>query len=92
MFYEIDVNWLKSFENYLLNSNLSITTVGIYLRPLRAIFNKAIEEREIDKEFYPFGKRGYQIPNTKKVKKSIKSRTVKIIIPSRTRKYRTREG
>ena len=71
VFYDVNVNWLKSFEKYLLASNLSITTVGIYLRPLRAIFNKAIEEREIDKKIYPFGKREYQIPNTKKVKKAL---------------------
>ena len=79
MFYNINVNWLKSFENYLLVSNLSITTVGIYLRPLRAMFNKAIEEREIDKELYPFGKRGYQIPNTKKVKKALDLEQLKIL-------------
>lgn len=71
MFHNINVNWLKSFENHLLDSNLSITTVGIYLRPLRSIFNKAIEDREIDKEFYPFGKRKYEIPNAKKVKKAL---------------------
>jgi len=71
LFYDVDVKWLKSFENYLLESNLSVTTVGIYLRPLRAIFNKAIEEKDLDKEYYPFGKRGYQIPQTKKVKKAL---------------------
>jgi len=71
MFHNININWLKEFESYLLSSNRSVTTVGIYLRPLRAIFNKAIEEREIDKEIYPFGKRRYEIPNAKKVKKAL---------------------
>ena len=71
VFYDVNVNWLKSFEKYLLASNLSITTVGIYLRPLRAIFNIAIKERDIDKEIYPFGEGGYQIPNTKRVKKAL---------------------
>ena len=79
MFYDINIKWLKLFENHLLTSNLSITTVGIYLRPLRAMFNKAIEEGEIDKELYPFGKRGYQIPNTKKVKKALSLEQLKIL-------------
>ncbi len=41
---EINKVWLQDFEQYMIDRGRSITTVGIYLRPLRAIFNKAIEE------------------------------------------------
>lgn len=48
----------------------SLNTVGIYLRDLRAIFNKAINEKIVDKEMYPFGLRKYEIPATSKTKKA----------------------
>lgn len=74
---DIDKNWLLDFEHFMKNSGRSITTVGIYLRPLRAIFNKAIEEGEIEREFYPFGKRRYQIPTSKKTKKALSKEQMK---------------
>lgn len=76
---DIDKNWLQSFETYMINKGRSISTVGIYLRPLRAIFNKAIEEGEIEKEFYPFGKRKYQIPTSKNVKKALNKEQMKLL-------------
>ena len=48
---------------------LTYTTVGIYLRSLRAIFNTAIEENEIEKELYPFGAKKYNIPTSASTKK-----------------------
>jgi integrase/recombinase XerD len=57
--------------NRLLAKNRSITTVGIYLRPLRAIINQAIEEGEFSREVYPFGKRRYQIPSSRNIKKAL---------------------
>jgi integrase len=59
-------------------SPASITTVGIYLRHLRAIFNEAIEEGVT--KCYPFGKKRYVIPAGKGVKKAIlKAEVLKII-------------
>ncbi|MBK7958690.1 MAG: phage integrase SAM-like domain-containing protein [Bacteroidetes bacterium] len=55
-FSEITPEWLKKYEDYMIITlKRSRTTVGIYLRPLRAIFNTAISEKEIDVELYPFG-------------------------------------
>ncbi len=47
----------------------SKTTVGIYLRSLRAIFNKAIEEGNIIADIYPFKK--YKIPTGQNIKKAL---------------------
>jgi integrase/recombinase XerD len=70
--FDITPDWLKDYEQYLVEDNgKSLTTVGIYLRALRAVFNKAIEEKEIDQDYYPFGKRRYQIPATSNVKKAL---------------------
>ena len=44
----------------------------MYLRPLRSIFNEAIEEGIIKREkCYPFGRRRYCIPASKNTKKAL---------------------
>ena len=70
-FKTITVQWLKDFEDFLLSGGKSQTTVGIYLRPLRAVFNRAITDKAIPVELYPFGKRKYAIPAPKSVKKAL---------------------
>lgn len=68
-FRQITPEWLQKYENYLINQKRSLTTIGIYLRPLRAIFNNAIAENIIKIEHYPFGHKKYEIPKTNRVKK-----------------------
>jgi integrase/recombinase XerD len=70
-FRDIDPDLLNTFESKLLSEGKSISTVGIYLRPLRAIFNEAIADQILSKDHYPFGKRQYQIPSSKNVKKAL---------------------
>nr|WP_262923868.1 phage integrase SAM-like domain-containing protein [Spirosoma liriopis] len=36
--------WLKGFEQWMTGNSRSLTTVGIYLRSLRTIYNRAMEE------------------------------------------------
>ncbi len=73
-FYSINSSWLKKYENFMINDlENSQTTVGIYLRSLRAIFNNAINDKTINKDIYPFGKRKYRIPKSKGVKKALNS-------------------
>jgi integrase len=62
---------LYEYENWMLNNGKSITTIGVYLRSLRAIYNEAIYEGLVPKELYPFGKRKYQIPTGKNIKKAL---------------------
>lgn len=42
---DITVDFLKQYEKWMLKEENSLTTVGIYLRPLRALFNVAIASR-----------------------------------------------
>lgn len=77
---QINKEWLENYERFMVNKlNRSITTVGIYLRNLRAIFNIAIEEKELEKDFYPFGKRKYQIPAKKNKKKALNNEQLKTL-------------
>jgi integrase/recombinase XerD len=71
-FHLITTSYLIEYENWLRNRELSKATVGIYLRPLRAIFNEAIADGLIKREkCYPFGKRKYRIPTGKNRKKAL---------------------
>ncbi len=76
---DVNVDFLKSFEQWMIGRKKSITTVGIYLRPLRAVINKAIEERVFDRNKYPFGKNRYIIPSGKKAKRSLSKEQLKSI-------------
>lgn len=68
-FAEITPILLKKYENSMLKQEKSITTVGIYLRSLRAIYN----QQGIDLSIYPFGEKNgkYSIPTGKNIKKAL---------------------
>lgn len=61
---EITIDFLGNYERWMIDSDNSYTTVGIYLRHLRAIVNLAIENKFLNKSKYPFGKDKYQIPTS----------------------------
>ncbi|MFT5887136.1 MAG: hypothetical protein ACI9IP_003609, partial [Arcticibacterium sp.] len=86
----VDVAFLVEYEMWMLTegkrpkkalgkgSPASSTTIGIYLRHLRAIFNEAKEEGVT--QCYPFGRKKYVIPSGRSVKKAItKVEVLKII-------------
>lgn len=77
-FATVTVQWLKDYEKYMiLSENKSQTTVGIYLRNLRTIFNNAIEDKVINSDHYPFGRRKYSIPASKSTKKALSREQLK---------------
>lgn len=76
---EITVDYLKGFEKNLIMDGLSYTTVGIYLRPLRAILNLAKSEDIISNDEYPFGKRKYIIPTGVNLKKALDIKQIEAI-------------
>ncbi|MFD3000116.1 tyrosine-type recombinase/integrase [Pontibacter toksunensis] len=71
LFSSVTVDYLKSYEKWMIGVGKSITTVGIYLRALRAVYNDAIISGEANSELYPFGKRKYQIPAGRNIKKAL---------------------
>lgn len=79
-FMDITKDWLNDYEQYMIDKGRSLTTVSMYVRALRAIFNRAIDENEIKKEaYYPFGKKRYTIPSTKNVKKALNKEQLKTL-------------
>jgi site-specific recombinase XerD len=71
--------FLHSYEKWMLENGKSLTTVGIYVRALRAIINKAIADNYFSSKNYPFGRNKYIIPAGKKAKRSLKIADIKKI-------------
>jgi len=71
VFEEITPEFLNKYEKFMLANNRSSTTVGIYLRSLRTIFNQAIEAGLVKEELYPFKKSKFQIPAGQNIKKAL---------------------
>ena len=70
-FEDVTPAFLRKYEQARLDKGNSLTTIGMHVRALRAIFNYAIEKGIVQATFYPFGKRKYQIPKGANVKKAL---------------------
>lgn len=67
-FLDIDVKFLQQFETFM-KKTLSPATRGIYLRSLRAVYNRAIKDSIVKAENYPF--KGFRIETHKGRKKAL---------------------
>lgn len=77
---EITVDFLRDYEAHMKAKGRSISTIGIYLRHVRATYNKAIENGLIDQKHYPFGKNKYQIKSPRNIKKALSLEQIKAIM------------
>ncbi len=69
---DVDVKFLKKYEKWMLETcGNSITTVGIYLRNLRTVFNIIINHDKTKYENYPFTEKKYIIPTSENEKISL---------------------
>ena len=71
--------FLNQYEKWMLGQDKSPTTIGIYLRNLRIVINKAIRDG-ITKVEYPFGRGKYQIPLSRSIKKALSLHEVGLIM------------
>jgi integrase/recombinase XerD len=68
-FEDIDYKLIGKYEGFLVERGVKTNTVSFYLRTLRAIYNRAINEGVVDAEQYPFNK--YKIKNESTPKRAI---------------------
>ena len=78
-FMSITPAWLEKYQKFMELKGKSLTTIGIYTRSLRTIFNIAINDGIVARENYPFGKRRYQIPAGQSTKKALNKLELKLI-------------
>ena len=64
---DITVKWLEGFENFMRGQKLSVNTISLHMRNVRAIFNFCIDNEYIDT--YPFRK--YKIRSEATAKRSL---------------------
>jgi integrase/recombinase XerD len=86
-FIEVSVDFLRNYEKWLSDADKSVSTVGIYLRPLRSVINHAMSDGTLSKDFnYPFGsksKNKYQIPKSRNIKKALGKHEIKLLFSYR---------
>ncbi|KAA9356851.1 MULTISPECIES: site-specific integrase [Larkinella] len=68
---DVTPDYLKGYEKKMILAGRSATTVGMYLRALRAVINQAILDGVLTQKDYPFGKNRYVIPSGVNIKKSL---------------------
>lgn len=93
-FEKVTPKWLQHYEKYMLDKGRSKTTVSMYLRALRAIFNQAAGTGDIDKSLHPFGKGKYELKGSKKVKKALPMDDLKILLkaePKSPKQHRAKD-
>lgn len=78
-FENVDIPFLNNYEKWMKENDNSPTTIGIYLRYVRAAFNEAIRKGAIESNMYPFGKGKYEIPTGRNVKKAITQKEIGLI-------------
>ena len=83
-FHKITATWLKRYENWILQNGNSYTTVGVYMRHLRHIINRAIEDGIIN--ITPFGSQKglYQIPSSKPSHRALTKEQISIMYKYRS--------
>ncbi len=68
-FDQITYNFLTKFETHFLGKGNAINGLSVYMRTVRAVYNKAIKEGKADKEQYPFN--DYKIKSEPTQKRAI---------------------
>ena len=76
-FQAINYEFLKKLEAAHLAKGNSINALGVYMRTIRAIYNRAIKENIAKREWYPFNL--YTIKKTKTAKRAIKKEDIRKI-------------
>lgn len=69
LFSEIDYALLEKFSNHLVKKGLKINSISNYIRTIRAIYNKAIKMKLVDRTLYPFY--DFSIKSEKTAKRAI---------------------
>ena len=66
---EISPEWLQTYSSSLIKKGLTTTSISIYFRCLRSIYNRAIKKNLISRDLYPFT--DFVIPSYKNKKKAL---------------------
>jgi integrase len=71
-------DFLRKYEAHLTTKEKTISTIGIYLRQIRAICNYAVSKKYILPEKYPF--KNFTVPAAQKNKRALSDKDIKTLI------------
>ena len=80
LFPDIDMDFLLGYERWLRQKNCKETSMNLYFRTLRSVFNKAVERKVAKKEAYPFDDFKVSRFSTKTGKRAISKDNIKVIM------------
>lgn len=63
---QINFSWLKKYEAWFLSKGNSVNGLSANLRTLRALYNRAIKQKLIDQDYYPFNDYSVKYQATRK--------------------------
>lgn len=72
----VNADWLAEFAADMQKDGLSVSSIGIYTRNIRTVFNWEISRGRIKQESYPFGRNKFKPPSSTRVKKALSSEDV----------------
>lgn len=85
-------NFIKSESFKNRGKETTDTTIAIYMRGLRAIFNYAIDKGYIQQDKYPFGRNKYKLANKKSAKKALSPEVLKKFLEASPKGYKETLG
>lgn len=77
---DINPAWLHSYEAWMVGRGRSLTTVSIYMRPLRFIYNEAIRQGIIERQDSPFGRGRFLLPGSANTKKALNKQALAALL------------
>lgn len=101
-FQEVTSDWLRRYDKWmktrpiykmvgkekvLVSPGASITTIAIYLRYLRKIYNDAIAAKLISADYYPFGRRQFVIQSVQNPKQALSEDQKNLVLAYRKDEY-----
>lgn len=77
-FENIDYRLLEAFTVELLSDEVSVNAIAVYMREIRALYNKAIKTDVVEQKYYPFTK--YKIKTTKTISRALSVEEMRKIV------------
>ena len=78
-FKDLNYTLLKGLESYMRTNNNKDTTISVRMRTIRALYNDAIKNEYISKDYYPFEKYSISKLNTKTRKRAIDVKSFELL-------------
>jgi len=76
-FEEFNNKILLQFDNYCRKNDLAVNSIAVYMKTIKVVFNRAIKDGYVKRDFNPFF--GYKIKVTKTRKRAIGRDIIKLI-------------